>query len=297
MKENNGLLGTLLVASLALVVAVVLLLNMGNFRVPAGYAGYIYSKPIFGKSEFQEVLFGPSSTGWRWRLAGTLLSITPYTYPEEYAGKTSVLALDKLPLESKAHIVWKIKNDSTQIRNFLEKFGGWDTTSDPDKIALEAYNQFIKEPFRTETRVQIAKYNGLDVNAELINISNAVKNAVTERLKDTPFEVLDIVMGNANPPEVVIQAISSKVASEQMLQQRSIQLEIEKKNVEVETQQGKAAGAKAAAQAEEEAKAISAIKAVLSPQYISYLGVQNIKGAQRVFVPTTASILVGADQK
>jgi regulator of protease activity HflC (stomatin/prohibitin superfamily) len=267
--------------------------NMSNFRVPAGYAGYIYTVPIFGKSRFQEVIIGPASTGWRWRITGQLVSVTPYTYPETFDGQAAALAKDKLPLDANSHIVWRLRNDPKDIRRFLEEFGGWDTQSDPDAIARDAYDQYIKEPFRTETRTIIAAYDGLDVNAELTGISEAIKEQVVQRLADTPFEVLDVVMGNAQPPANVIEAISRKVASQQELEQRTVQLQIAEKNIEIQRAEGEAAGAQIAAQAEEEAKAITAIKAVLTPEYIQYLGMQNIKGAERVIVPAGSNILIG----
>ena len=275
------------------ILLVFVLPNMTNLRVPAGYAGYIYSRPIFGKSEYKGVLIGPASTGWKWRLAINILSVTPYTYAEEFNGKEAAIAKDKLPLDARCHIVWRLKKDEKSIKSFLEEFGGLEDGRDPDKIAAESYKEFIREPFRTEARAALAEYNGLDINAELVNISKSIRNKIVERLQGSPFEVLDIVMGNANPPQVVIEAISEKVASEQRLQQRSIQLSIAEKNVLIETAEGRAVGARAAAQAEEEAKAIAAIKAVISPEYISYLGVQNIKGAQRVFIPASSNILIG----
>jgi regulator of protease activity HflC (stomatin/prohibitin superfamily) len=271
--------------------------NMSNFRVPAGYAGYVYSVPIFGKSSFKEVLIGPASTGWRWRLAGQLVSVTPYTYPETFSGQASALAKDKLSLDANSHIVWRLKSDPQEIRRFLESFGGWDSAATPDDVAQEAYDQYIKEPFRTETRTIIANYDGLDVNAELTKISGAIKGQVVQRLADTPFEVLDVVMGNAQPPANVIEAISKKVASNQELEQRAIQLQIAQKNIEIDRAEGEAAGARVAAQAEEEAKAINSIKAVLSPEYIQYLGMQNIKGADRVIVPAGSNVFIGTPEK
>lgn len=295
-ERLNNRMGYAIPAVLFALIGILLIFilpNMTNLRVPAGYAGYIYSRPIFGKSQFQGVLIGPASTGWKWRLAINLLSVTPYTYAEEFNAKEAALAKDKLPLDARCHIVWRLKKDEKSVKSFLEEFGGMEDGRDPDKIAAEAYKQFIREPFRTEARAALAEYNGLDINAELVNISKSIRSKIVERLNSSPFEVMDIVMGNANPPQVVIDAISEKVASEQKLQQRSIQLSIAEKNVLIETTEGRAVGARAAAQAEEEAKAIAAIKAVISPEYISYLGVQNIKGAQRVYVPASSNILIG----
>jgi regulator of protease activity HflC (stomatin/prohibitin superfamily) len=264
---------------------VIFLANSQNVRASAGYASYVYSKPIIGRSTFKCVLIGPSSTGLRWRLSGQNVSITPYTYSEKFDANDAILAKDKLPLSSQSHIVWRLKPDEASVKHFMEEFGGWEATGDPDQIAKQAYTQFIQEPFRTLTRSVIAKYNGLDVNESLPEISTAVGNSMKELLANTPFEILSVVMGNSAPPKQVVDAIASKVAMNQTLEQKSIEEKIALKNVDIERKNGEAAGARAAAEAVERAKAINSINSALTPAYIQYLGVENIRGAERVYVP------------
>lgn len=278
----------LTIVPLALIVAVFLIFvmpNVSNVRVTAGYASYIYSRPILGKGVFKEVIFGPASTGLRWRLDGQRVSITPFTYSETFDSSNAILAKDKLPLVSQAHIVWRLRPDEKSVRRFMEEFGGWEITGDPDKIAKAAYDEFIREPFRTITRSVVAKYDGLSVNESLPLISKDIGDQVKELLKNTPFEVMSVVMGNASPPQQVIVAIATKVALNQTLEQKAIEERIAQKNIDIERKNGEAAGARSAAQALEQAKAIQSISAVLSPAYIQYLQAENIKGADRVYVP------------
>ena len=271
------------------VAGVVFLSNSQNVRASAGYASYVYSKPIFGRSVFKSVLIGPASTGLRWRLSGQSVSITPYTYSEKFDGNTAILAQDKLPLNSQAHIVWRLKPDEASVKKFMEEFGGWEVSSNPDEIAKQAYSQFIQEPFRTVTRSVVAKYDGLSVNEYLPEISTAISDIMREMLSKTPFEVLSVVMGNASPPQQVIDAIATKVALNQTLEQKAIEAQIAEKMIEIERKNGEASGAKSAAEAVERAKAISSISAVLTPAYIQYLGMENIRGAERVYVPLGGS--------
>jgi hypothetical protein len=273
------------IAALTAFVLFFLAPNFSNVRVTAGYASYIYSKPILGKGAFKEVIFGPASTGLRWRLWGQSVSITPFTYSEGFDADSAILAKDKLPLASQAHIVWRLKPDEKSVRRFMEEFGGWESTGDPEKIAKQAYDQFIREPFRTITRSVVAKYDGLSVNESLPAISTDISNQVKELLNKTPFEVMSVVMGNASPPQQVIVAIATKVALNQTLEQKTIEEQIAQKNIDIERKNGEAAGARSAAQAIEQAKAITSISAVLSPSYIQYLQAENIKGADRVYVP------------
>ena len=285
MKMNRSPVAVFLLGAVLLISVLVLGTNLENVRVSAGYACYVYARPIFGKSAFEKVIFGPASTGLRWRLEGQRVSITPYTYSEKFEADSAILAKDKLPLSSQAHVVWRLKPDEASVRRFMEEFGGWDNTTDPDKISRESYDQFIREPFRTLTRSVVAQYNGLDVNESLSKVSEEIELGLQTLLGSTPFEVMSVVMGNSSPPQPVIVAIASKVALNQTLEQKGIEEQIAEKSVAIERKNGEAAGARLAAQAKEQAHAISSINEVLTPSYIEYLQAENIKGAERVYVP------------
>jgi regulator of protease activity HflC (stomatin/prohibitin superfamily) len=282
---NRSPVAVFLLGAVLLISVLVLGTNLENVRVSAGYACYVYARPIFGKSAFEKVIFGPASTGLRWRLEGQRVSITPYTYSEKFEADSAILAKDKLPLSSQAHVVWRLKPDEASVRRFMEEFGGWDNTTDPDKISRESYDQFIREPFRTLTRSVVAQYNGLDVNESLSKVSEEIELGLQTLLGSTPFEVMSVVMGNSSPPQPVIVAIASKVALNQTLEQKGIEEQIAEKSVAIERKNGEAAGARLAAQAKEQAHAISSINEVLTPSYIEYLQAENIKGAERVYVP------------
>ena len=285
MKMNRSPVAVFLLGAVLLISGLVLGTNLENVRVSAGYACYVYARPILGKSAFEKVIFGPASTGLRWRLEGQRVSITPYTYSEKFEADSAILAKDKLPLSSQAHVVWRLKPDEASVRRFMEEFGGWDNTTDPDKISRESYDQFIREPFRTLTRSVVAQYNGLDVNESLSKVSEEIELGLQTLLGSTPFEVMSVVMGNSSPPQPVIVAIASKVALNQTLEQKGIEEQIAEKSVAIERKNGEAAGARLAAQAKEQAHAISSINEVLTPSYIEYLQAENIKGAERVYVP------------
>jgi uncharacterized membrane protein YqiK len=159
----------------------------------------VYSKPIFGKSAFKSVIFGPGSTGLCWRYEGQRVSITPYTYSEKFESENAILAKDKLPLSSQAHVVWRLIPDEKSVRRFMEEFGGWEQTADPDKIARESYDQLIREPFRTITRSVVAQYNGLEVNEALPSISKEIESQMRQWQLDQDAHFLrDQTRANAN---------------------------------------------------------------------------------------------------
>jgi hypothetical protein len=79
-----------------------------NPYTPAGYVGYLTKSAVFGKSRFYGVQRGPTSAGRTWLLEVTNVSVTPYTYTEEFVGDQAVLSRDNLKISFAVHIVWRV---------------------------------------------------------------------------------------------------------------------------------------------------------------------------------------------
>ena len=123
--------------------------NFSNKRVLSGFAGYVYSKPIFGQNRFEGILIGPSSTGWAGRKEVSKVSITPDTTVEEFDARNggAILGKDKLPISCKASLVYRL--DPSRVKEFMEDYGGIAQSSGrnddevADEIMLFAYKNFI----------------------------------------------------------------------------------------------------------------------------------------------------------
>lgn len=282
---------------ICVITAITLGINVTNERVPAGYCGYMIQKPLLTKSSFKGTFLGPTSTGLKWRYENQLVSITPFTYSEDFPAGEGILAKDKLVITSKAHMVWRI--DVSQVQEFMESFGGLAATyrgrvakdvvnsssvSD-DKIAQYAYNNFIREPFRTELRTAISQYNALDASSKLTEISEIVLKQVRARLKGTPFIVDSIVVGETTPPKMVVEAVERKVSATQELERKVTELEIAQRDVEIQKTKGLAQGEMEVALANKKAEAIRTFENALGPKYLQYISLENLKGAQRIYLP------------
>ena len=77
----------------------------------------------------------------------------------------------------------------------MEKYG--ETGENP---LGAAYNNFIKEPFRTYTRDAVQKYDGLDVKDNIDEIGSAVQARILTLTKGTPFTIISVVIGNIQYP-------------------------------------------------------------------------------------------------
>ena len=146
------------------------LLGSRNPYTPAGYVGYLTRGAVFGKSIFYGIQRGPTSAGRTWLLDVTNVSVTPYTYTEDFTGEDAVLSRDNLKIAFSVHTVWRV--DESRVPLFMERFS---TTmsergheKEPDAIVKVAYGNFIREPLRTFARDEVQQRNGLEVKDALI---------------------------------------------------------------------------------------------------------------------------------
>src|SRR6187402_1153808 len=254
----------------ASLVAVVLFWLMGSHNpvTPAGYVGYLTKGAVIGKTRFYGVQRGPVSPGRTWLLNVTNVSITPYTYNEDFTGDEAVLSRDNLKIAFRVHTGWRI--DEMRVPMFMERFS---TTvsrqaheTDPDAIVKVAYSNFVREPLRTFARDEVQRRNGLDVKEALIPIGDAVLNRIRQYAANTPFLITSVVVGNVQYPAEVADAVSRKLAATQELQRKDTEIEIERKE-----------RTKREVQAQGIANAMQIIRGQLSAMYIQHEAIEAQK--------------------
>ena len=235
--------------------------NFSNKRVLSGFAGYVYSKPIFGQNRFEGILIGPSSTGWAWRKEVSKVSITPDTTVEEFDARNggAILGKDKLPISCKASLVYRL--DPSRVKEFMEDYGGIAQSSGrnddevADEIMLFAYKNFIQQPFRTAVRAELSQYNALDASGSLQKISDNVYTQLSKRLDGTPFIVDSVAVGETNPPQAIIESVVRKVQTTQENERKETELQIARKDIAIQRARGEAEGAMKMEIARQEANA------------------------------------------
>lgn len=277
-----GVVAVLLAAAAAALL--VWLLGSSNPYTPAGYVGYLTEGAVFGKSRFYGVQRGPTSAGRGWLLDVTNVSVTPYTYNEDFTGADAVLSRDNLKVASRVNTVWRV--DDARIPLFMERFS---TTvakgaveREPDAIVKNAYANFVREPLRTYARDEVQRRNGLDIKEALLPIGDAVLARIRQYATGSPFIITSVVVGNVQYPEAVSEAVSRKLAATQELLRKDTEIEIERKE-----------RTKREVQAQGIANAMEIIRGQLSPMYIQHEAIE----AQKLMVNgpnhTTMYIPVG----
>jgi regulator of protease activity HflC (stomatin/prohibitin superfamily) len=239
-----------------------------NPFTPAGYVGYLTRGAVIGQSRYYGTQRGPISPGRTWLLAVTNVSITPYTYTEDFIGDETVLSRDNLKIAFRVHTVWRI--DETRVPMFMERFSttvsNHTLEKDPDAIVKVAYGHFVREPLRTFARDEVQRRNGLDVKEALIPIGDAVLGRIRQYAADTPFLISSVVVGNVQYPSEVADAVSRKLAATQELQRKDTEIEIERKE-----------RTKREVQAQGIANAMQIIRGQLSAMYIQHEAIEAQK--------------------
>jgi len=243
-------------------------LGSSNPFTPAGYVGYLTKGAVFGQSRFYGIQRGPTSPGRTWLLEVTNVSITPYTYTENFTGGDAVLSRDNLKIQFGVHTVWHV--DETKIPLFMDHFSTTAsraaTEKDPDAVVQIAYSNFVREPLRTFARDEVQRRNGLEVKDALIPIGDAVLKRIQQYAAGSPFVVSSVVVGNVQYPEEVATAVSRKLAATQELQRKDTEIEIERKE-----------RTKREVQAQGIANAMQIIRGQLSAMYIQHEAIEAQK--------------------
>lgn len=261
-------------------IVLIWLLGSSNPLTPAGYVGYVTQGAVFGHTRFYELQTGPTSPGRTWLLSVTNVSVTPYTYHEDFVGPTSVLSRDNLKISFSVHLVWKVRPD--RVKEFVEKYSTLSDDRNSDRIVQTAYNNFLKEPLRTYARDEIQRLNGLEIKDRITPVGEAISRRVLELTKDTPFQVTSVVVGNIQYPDEVANAVSTKMAATQVLERKQIEIAIEEREKQ-----------KRIVQAEGIARSMEIINTRLTSQYLQHEAIEAQKALVGSPNHTTIYIPVG----
>ena len=221
-----------------------------------------------GRSHFYGIQRGPTSSGRTWLLDVTNVSVTPYTYTEDFTGNETVLSRDNLKIAFRVHTVWRV-----------------DDSEDP---AVHGALQHDRWPARHRKRTRRDRESRLrQLRPRAAEDVRARRGAAPQRpgdqgradsdwrrrsgphpayAADTPFIITSVVVGNVQYPSEVSDAVSRKLAATQELQRKDTEIEIERKE-----------RTKREVQAQGIANAMEIIRGQLSPMYVQHEAIEAQK--------------------
>ena len=201
-----------------------------NPATPPGYVGYVTRGALLGHTHFYGLQTGPTSSGLGWLLDVINVSVTPYTYTEEFTGESSVLSADSLKIAFRVHLVWRVIPD--RVKEFIERYSTLQLTDSSDRIVEVAYANFIREPLRTYARDEVQKYKGLEIKDNITTIGEGITKRMKALTENTPFEIRSVVVGNIQYPPEVADAVSKKLAAVQELERKATEIQITEREKE-----------------------------------------------------------------
>ena len=232
-----------------------------NPYTPAGYVGYLTRGAVLGRAEFVGLQTGPTSTGRGWLLDVTNVSVTPYTYTEEFTNTETVLAKDNLKIAFQVHIVWRVRPE--MVRALVEKYSTLQPGDSSDQIVKVCYDNFLKQPLRTFARDEVQQLKGLEIKDSISPLGQRIRERIVQTAAGSPFQIDSVVVGNIQYPPEIVDAVSRKLAATQELERKQTEIEIAQRDKE-----------KRVVEAEGLAKAAEVINQRLTPLYLQYEAVK-----------------------
>ena len=191
-------------------VGIVTAIGGSNPLTPAGHEGYVSHQPMFfGQRVFIESQRGPISTGWRWRQFVTNLDMRTATYSEDM----HIFSKDNLEVSFEAHARIRLREGTVQ--EIVEQYSGssW-------------YSNNVERPYRTAVREVVRQHEAFAIKDESTEIAAAILSRLQSEYEGTPFEILDMSIGNIDYPDSVEASVVANLAAEQRRQRMDVQQRI-----------------------------------------------------------------------
>jgi len=204
-------------ATAATVVGVATSIGGTNPDTPPGFEGYIVHKPLlFGRRTFVGTQTGPTSTGWVWRQYVTNIDMRTTTASEQM----HIFSKDNLEVSFEAHA--RIRLRPGTVRKIVEEYSGegW-------------YANNVQRPYRTAVRETVRQYEAFDIKDRSVDIATAVLERLRREYAETPFEFLDMSIGNIDYPDSVEERVVANLASEQRRQRMEVQERIAESQAQI----------------------------------------------------------------
>lgn len=247
-------------------------------------------------------IIGPGEVGLMWRPYGTGLSQKPlesrvqfyapwnsvFTYSiqwQSYQEKVEVLTRDDLTITVTADIILRPKmNELYELQM---------------EIGRDYYGKVVKPQFRTSIRNVLSAYNMVSISKETPNVAAQIKRNLDEKLKDKHVEIDDVIVDDVEYSPSILKAIESKLTKQQEQEQMKFEINIAKKDAEIQTITAEGKAKSILLEAEAQAKAQKLISESLTQKYIQLKAMENPNN-KLIFVPNgkdALPILLNSDGK
>ncbi|WP_208730879.1 prohibitin family protein [Leptospira bouyouniensis] len=247
-------------------------------------------------------IISPGEVGLMWRPYSTGLSQKPlesrvqtympwnsvYVYSVQWSSfqeKVEVLTRDDLTITVTADIIIRpIQNEIYELEM---------------EIGRDYYEKVVKPQFRTAIRNILSAYNMVSISKETPNVSAQIKKSLAEKLKYKHIEIDDVIVDDVEYSPSILKAIESKLTKQQEQEQMKFEINIAKRDAEIQQIAAEGKAKAVLIEAEAQAKAQRMISESLTPKYIQLKAMENPNN-KLIFVPNGKDglpIIVNTDGK
>lgn len=247
-------------------------------------------------------IISPGEVGLMWRPYSTGLSQKPlesrvqtympwnsvYVYSVQWSSfqeKVEVLTRDDLTITVTADIIIRpIQNEIYELEM---------------EIGRDYYDKVVKPQFRTAIRNILSAYNMVSISKETPNVSAQIKKSLAEKLKYKHIEIDDVIVDDVEYSPSILKAIESKLTKQQEQEQMKFEINIAKRDAEIQQIAAEGKAKAVLIEAEAQAKAQRMISESLTPKYIQLKAMENPNN-KLIFVPNGKDglpIIVNPDGK
>ncbi|MGV3664821.1 MAG: prohibitin family protein [Leptospira bouyouniensis] len=247
-------------------------------------------------------IISPGEVGLMWRPYSTGLSQKPlesrvqtympwnsvYVYSVQWSSfqeKVEVLTRDDLTITVTADIIIRpIQNEIYELEM---------------EIGRDYYEKVVKPQFRTAIRNILSAYNMVSISKETPNVSAQIKKSLAEKLKYKHIEIDDVIVDDVEYSPSILKAIESKLTKQQEQEQMKFEINIAKRDAEIQQIAAEGKAKAVLIEAEAQAKAQRMISESLTPKYIQLKAMENPNN-KLIFVPNGKDglpIIVNPDGK
>ncbi|MCU0824913.1 MAG: prohibitin family protein [Leptospira sp.] len=247
-------------------------------------------------------VIGPGEVGLMFKPYGSGLSQKPYessvqfylpwntmykfsTQWQSYKEKVEVLTRDDLTIAVTADII--IRPKQNELYDLQMELG------------IDYYGKVVKPQFRTAIRNILSAYNMVSISKETPNVSAQIKKSLIEKLKDKHVEIDDVIIDDVEYSPSILKAIEGKLTKQQEQEQMKFEINIAKKDAEIQAITAEGRAKAILLEAEAQAKAQKLISESLTPKYIQLKAMENPNN-KLIFMPNGKDglpILVNPESK
>ena len=143
------------------------------------------------------------------------------------------------------------------------------------EIGTDYYEKVLRPQFRTSIRNIMSAYNMVSISKETPNVSAQIRKILQEKLSDKHVDIDDVIIDDVEYSPSILRAIETKLTKQQEQEQMKFEINIAKRDAEINVISAEGKAKAILVEAEAQAKAQKMITDSLTQKYIQFKAVTN----------------------